>query len=1030
MSTFNDTRHVIHGATGGSNDDTSAYNDVVAAGSTITFTTINGDQKSVSVTGGAGGSVQAFNGATLDTTTNDVTFTSTTGNAAHAVTLPLTPITDLQTLTNSHVGSIQALQTLTGTGTSGHSTLIAQNTTDIATNDSNITTLTNQGLKSIEIDGNGDLRGKRYDGSYTGKIENLNDALLSASIAATAPTGNEITFSQISGQNTSITVPNDAITINFTVQSTAGGSKYFYNNVQGSTLPLELLAGHKYIFNYPAAHPLRLSRTPDGGSRDGAGVSLGSDEHTNGVTTTSPDGTNQTQTIFLNTEVITDENLYYYCHNHPNMGGTIIDDNGVNNITDITYNSSVPRLEITRANGSNNVNLSDSFTNATIVGTDLQLQRASTTNTLSVPLPSNYYTNIQLDPSDSSILQVTKSGTTTDINLPSGGSSGGTTTDHPTAALTSNTSLANYTVSADENSANAWKAFDDSASNHWETADYAGVDGTGFNVINTNLWTGLGSPSSGSTTYNSVVYQYKNYSPAVTTTVALENGFTLNMTNLHHANEYANGAYWNGNSPGQWYIESLVAGATYQYELYSCQIKTDHHYAVGVNVTGSSTNSHTYTQSATTSVVVTDTINADTNGKIFFSLSNVGLYGAGLSWIRLRAQNYNSSGTFTGTSSLSLSSGTVDGTWLKIQIPNSENLSSLNIAELTTNATVDDFSVLGSSDDTTWTTLLSETGAYVNNIATGGTDYPISAAGNFHYFAIVFESIKAAASPKRIKVTDVTFTTSTAGGGGGSSFQNSLLNGLGLFSGASYVSNTTPPRLELAAYGSGTITNVDFPQYQTLSDIQTAGYKTLTEIQALNYETIASLTTAGYKTASATMTDVAAVGYQTLATLTTNGYKTVADTLTDVATDHYTKPEVDSLLPKGVWAESSVVYTPNSSSTWSLSQLAVSGVGGTHTASVNSGSQSTTHYPTLHIGWASQPEAHYIDHTHYFSSPYRDDTGELSSEYKVVLTKTKINTFDIFVVQKDPNYCRVGVHNAVNPSNYYFLEYGYDFMVF
>ena len=150
-----------------------------------------------------------------------------------------------------------------------------------------------------------------------------------------------------------------------------------------------------------------------------------------------------------------------------------------------------------------------------------------------------------------------------------------------------------------------------------------------------------------------------------------------------------------------WWIQNLVAGATYQYELYSCQIKTDHHYSVTVNVAGSSTNTHTYTQSATTSVVVTDTINADTNGKIFFSLSNVGLYGAGLSWIRLRAQNYNSSGTFTGTSSLSLSSGTVDGTWLKIEIPSSENLSSLNIAELNTNGTVDDFSVLGSSDDVT-----------------------------------------------------------------------------------------------------------------------------------------------------------------------------------------------------------------------------------------------------------------------------------------------------------------------------------------
>ena len=156
--------------------------------------------------------------------------------------------------------------------------------------------------------------------------------------------------------------------------------------------------------------------------------------------------------------------------------------------------------------------------------------------------------------------------------------------------------------------------------------------------------------------------------------------------------------------------------------------------------------------------------------------------------------------------------------------------------------------------------------------------------------------MQAATFPKKIKVTDVTFTTSTAGGGSGSSFQNSLLNGLGLFSGASYVSNTTPPRLELAVYGSGTITNVDFPQYQTLSDISTAGYKTLTEIQALGYQTIASLTTAGYKTAADTLTDVAAVGYQTVATLTTNGYKTVANTLTDVAALHYLKSEIDTQI--------------------------------------------------------------------------------------------------------------------------------------
>ena len=367
------------------------YNNITVNTNNITLeNTDSGVSKTVAVSGGgSSSSTLAYNSVSVSG--NDLVFGMTNGSTDSEPLNGLTAITDLEALTTNHTNNITALETLTN----------GLNVSDITTNASDIATLTADGLKSIEIDGNGDLRGKRHNGSYTGRVSNLNNALLSASIAATAPTGNEITFGQISGQNTSITVPNDAITINFTVQSTAGGSKYFYNDVQGSTLPLELLAGHKYIFNYPASHPLRLSRTSDGGSRDGSGVSLGSNEHTNGVTKTSPDGTNQTQTIFLNTEVITDENLYYYCHNHPNMGGTIIDDNGVNNITDITYNSSVPRLEITRANGSNNVNLSDSFTNATVVGTDLQLQRASTTNTLSVPLPSNYYTNIQLNPSDS-----------------------------------------------------------------------------------------------------------------------------------------------------------------------------------------------------------------------------------------------------------------------------------------------------------------------------------------------------------------------------------------------------------------------------------------------------------------------------------------------------------------------------------------------------------------------------------------------------------------------------------------------------
>ena len=123
--------------------------------------------------------------------------------------------------------------------------------------------------------------------------------------------------------------------------------------------------------------------------------------------------------------------------------------------------------------------------------------------------------------------------------------------------------------------------------------------------------------------------------PNINTTIALEDGFTLNVTNLHMATEYSRGIYWNENNPGQWWIENLTPNAEYQYVLYSCQIKTDHHYSVDVEVTGTYTNQHTYTQSTTTFPVAKDVMEADSNGKIYFSLPNAGLYGAGLSWIRI-----------------------------------------------------------------------------------------------------------------------------------------------------------------------------------------------------------------------------------------------------------------------------------------------------------------------------------------------------------------------------------------------------------
>ena len=44
------------------------------------------------------------------------------------------------------------------------------NSANISNNTTNIATLNSLGLKTIELDGNNDLRGKRLDGSYSGKI--------------------------------------------------------------------------------------------------------------------------------------------------------------------------------------------------------------------------------------------------------------------------------------------------------------------------------------------------------------------------------------------------------------------------------------------------------------------------------------------------------------------------------------------------------------------------------------------------------------------------------------------------------------------------------------------------------------------------------------------------------------------------------------------------------------------------------------------------------------------------------------------
>lgn len=98
-----------------------AYNDVTASGSQLTFTSINGAQKSVSVSGG-GTAVQAYDSVSVSG--NNIVFGKTDGSAADTQALGgLTAITDLQTLTTGHTTDISTLNTTV----SGH-------TTDIATN--------------------------------------------------------------------------------------------------------------------------------------------------------------------------------------------------------------------------------------------------------------------------------------------------------------------------------------------------------------------------------------------------------------------------------------------------------------------------------------------------------------------------------------------------------------------------------------------------------------------------------------------------------------------------------------------------------------------------------------------------------------------------------------------------------------------------------------------------------------------------------------------------------------------------------
>ena len=96
------------------------------------------------------------------------------------------------------------------------------------------------------------------------------------------------------------------------------GNRYFIDGVQQKTLVVK--AGKTYKFSFGASHPLRFSTT-DNGTWGPDGISGNSDDgtqYTNNVTSTTTD------VIITMPNSSSIKTLYYYCGNHPGMGGKIL----------------------------------------------------------------------------------------------------------------------------------------------------------------------------------------------------------------------------------------------------------------------------------------------------------------------------------------------------------------------------------------------------------------------------------------------------------------------------------------------------------------------------------------------------------------------------------------------------------------------------------------------------------------------------------------------------------------------------------
>ncbi len=356
------------------------------------------------------------------------------------------------------------------------------------------------------------------------------------------------------------------------------------------------------------------------------------------------------------------------------------------------------------------------------------------------------------------------------------------------------------------------------------------------------------------------------------------------------------------------------------------------------------------------------------------------------------ASVYNTSGTYAGSSNLG--TGVPNGEWLKLKMPDKRKIVAYELSRsdgTDYSHAPQEFHLYASNDNSTWVLLDSQTRGSTDPInsktqspnanATAGSRFDLSSVSiAYQYVALVVE-----------KTHSSIFC---------------LLHEFQLVCEPSEIE-------EFKLYGSPDNSSWTEIHAQTAANITSSGV----EFQITSpgsYQHYGLVITKNYGYHDVSLAEM----------------KLLASDTVDLS-NYYNKGQVDSLLPKGVWAEASVVYTSNSSSSYSASQLAVSAVGGQHEVSpgVLMGTLATSYWNGP-LWWSSAPEAHRWAFTHYFDTPYVDDTNEASSEYKVVLTKTNITMFDIFVIQKQPTYCVIGFYTTVNPMNYHINDFSYDIMVF